>query len=587
MALFGSIVKRKSDCRVYCLLALSLICAASVGCDGASDNSAIDARAKANENVADECRRKLNSAIGRLQPESMATQTRKEAIAGSLNSWMSACVPENDRKLAISDADSALLSPGVLRAANLGRFTESDTNYIRDCLLLSKLTESLWKQADADSGAQVGSDLDRVMQTFRHIMRNVSPLRASESRLPLGLYEVLLTGRGSIDDRLWILAEALRQRQIDSMILKTSTPGDPAATSLIDAVDTLLVIVIQDKALLFDPVRGTAVPKADDQSLVVTDPADISMIAENERWKSAVPYVVANPAAFAPRMFLLQQRMEAQDAATLYEELAGGTTEIRPLIQRLSSVVGSTWPADTFRVWDVPEQKIAAAAALDEKQKEEYSRLLRPLDSPFERESINVGDALDDPNVNFEELTEDERMQRRISALEERWARVGNSSDELFGKPSKRLLSTRVRQICGSADIGIIQDLQQIRQASMQTQIQVEMPVDGKRVAVIPVALPEMIRTVQQNALGDTLYWTSMLQLSRGDAGAALSTLRNYRIQYPDGPVAFASLMNEADSLMLHGNLDGAKAALRQADVDENPEQIRAHWLLSRLEAAK
>ncbi len=587
MALFGNIVSRKPDGRVCCLLTLSLVCMAPPGCESSSDISAVDTSAKAKENVAEECRRKLNSAIGRLQPESMATQTRKETIAGSLNSWMSSCVAESDRKLVISDRNSALLSPGVLRVANLGRFTESDANYIRDCLLLSKLTESLWKHADTDSGSPVSSDLDRVMLTFRHVIRNVSPLKSGESRLPLGLYEVMLTGRGSIDDRTWILAEALRQRQIDSMVLKASTPGDPEATSLIDAVDTLLVIVIQGKALLFDPVRGTAVPKIDDHSIVVTDPAEISMIAENERWKSGVPYVVANPAAFAPRMFLLQQRMEAQDAATLYEELAGGTTEIRPLIQRLSSVVGNAWPAETYRVWDVPEQKIAAAAALDEKQKEEYTRLMRPLDSPFERESINVGDALDDPNVNFEELTEDERLQRRIMALEERWARVETSSDELFGKPSKRLLTTRVRQICGSDDVDIIQDLQQIRHASVQTQIQVEMPVDSKHVRLIPVNLPEMIRTVQQSTLGDTLYWTSMLQLSRGDAGAAILTLRNYRIQYPDGPVAFASLMNEADSLMRHGNIEGATVALRQADVEENSEQIRAHWLLQRLEAAK
>ena len=516
----------------------------------------------------------------------MATQARRETVAGSLNSWMSSCVREDDRSLKLSEANGGLLSPAVNRAASLGRFSESDVNYIRDCLLLSQLTESLWKQADDGSDSQISSDLDRVRQIFRHVIRNVSPLRAGESRIPLGLYEVLLTGRGSVDDRIWILAEALRQRQIDSMVLKAATPGDPAATSLIDAADTLFVIVIQDKAFLFDPVRGTAVPQADDKSVIVTAPAEISLIAENDRWKSATPYVVANPAAFAPRMFLLQQRMEAQDAATLYEELAGGTTEIRPLIQRLSTVIGGTWPVEQYKVWDVPEQKIAAAAALNEQQKEEYTLLLRPLDSPFERESISVGDALDDPGVNFEELKEEERMQRRIMALEERWARVGASSDELFGKPSKRLLLTRVAQVCGSSDVGMIQDLQQIRQASMQKQIEVEMPIDGKQVARMSLELPEMIRTVQQSALADTLYWTSMLQLSRNDVGAAISTLRNYRIQYPDGPLAYASMMNEADALILHGNTAGAIAVLQQADVEQNPEQLRAHWLLMRLDAA-
>ena len=379
----------------------------------------------------------------------------------------------------------------------------------------------------------------------------------------------------------------MRQRQIDSVMLKASTPGDPLAISPVDAADLLLLVIIDEKALLFDPVRCTAVPKDGDKSIIVTDPADVTLIAETERWKTATPFVVANPSAFAPRMFLLQQRMEAQDAATMYEELAGGTSEIRPLVQRLSAVLGAAWPAGTFKVWDMPEQQIAAAAALNEQQKEEYTLLMRPLDSPFERESISVGDALDDPGINQEELTDEQRLQRRILALEERWSRVGASSDELFGKPSKRLLEARVAQISGSLDVGMIQELQQIRQASMQTAIQVEVPVDGKRVSRNEIPLPAMIRTVQQSALGNTLYWTSMLQLSRNDFGVAISTLRNYRIQYPDGPTVFSSMMNEADALIAQGNTADAITVLKQADVEQNPEQVRAHWWLTRLEAAK
>jgi hypothetical protein len=379
----------------------------------------------------------------------------------------------------------------------------------------------------------------------------------------------------------------LRQRQIDSVLLKASTPGDPLATSIIDAADLLLLVIIGENALLFDPVRCTAVPKDGDTSIIVTDPADVTLIAAAERWKTATPFIVANPSAFAPRMFLLQQRMEAQNAATMYEELAGGTSEIRPLVQRLSAALGTTWPAETFKAWDIPEQQLAAAAALNEQQKEEYTLLLRPLDSPFERESISVGDALDDPSINQEELTDEQRLQRRIMALEERWSRVGASSDELFGKPSKRLLQARVDQIAGLLDVDMIQRLQQIRQASMQTVIEVEVPVDGKRVSRSAIPLPDMIRTVQQSALGDTLYWTSMLQLSRNDVGAAISTLRNYRIQYPNGPTAFASMMNEADALISHANLADAISVLKQADVEQNPEQVRAHWWLMRLEAAK
>ena len=121
----------------------------------------------------------------------------------------------------------------------------------------------------------------------------------------------------------------------------------------------------------------------------------------------------------------------------------------------------------------------------------------------------------------------------------------------------------------------------------MQTEIEVEVPINGKQVRRSAIPLPIMIRTVQQNALGDTLYWTSMIQLSRHDVGAAIATLRNFRIQYPDDPTVFASMMNEADALIAYANLADAITVLKQADVEQNPEQVRAHWWLTRLEAAK
>ena len=581
-------MRSKSKSVAFWLLSVCLLFSSQPGCKQSSGPAtAVDSSNQVKDSAADECRRKLNSVIDRMQPESMATQTRKGSIAGGLNSWMSACVPDEDQNLELSSANIAMLSTNVQRAAGQKKFTESDVNYIRDCLLLSQLTESMWTQTDENNGGQVSSDVSRVRRLFRHIVENISPLKSDDARIPLGMYEVMLTGRGVFDDRVWILAEALRQRQIDSVVLKASTPGDPASANILDAADQLLAVIIEEKACLFDPVRGTAVPKDGDTSMIVTEPADVSALAASERWKSATPLIVANPAAFAPRMFLLQERMEASDAATLYEELAGGTSEIRPLVQRLSAALGATWPTESYKVWEFPEQRIAAAAALNEQQKEEFAVLMRPLDSPFERESINVGDSLDDPGLNAEELTPEQLLELRIAALEERWSRVSASSDELFGKPSRRLLETRVRQILGLQDADMIQNLQQIRQASMQTMIEVEVPVDGKRVSRMSIPLPDMIRNVQQSALGDTLYWICMLQLTRGDSGAAISTLRNYRIQYPTGAAAFPSLMNEADILISQGNTVDAISVLNQADVDENPERIRAQWWLKRLEAAK
>ena len=531
----------------------------------------------------DESRRKLGSAIERIQPESMAVQSRRELVVNGLNSWLATNAESDVEKLNISEQNASLLSPAALRTASAVRFSESDIVYIRDCLLLKSLTESIWKQTDSTNSAGQATDRDRIVAMFRHLIRNVALLRADENRVPVGLYEALLTGRGTVEDRVWAFAESLRQRSIDTVILKAATPGDPAAADVVLAADLLVGVISGNEILLFDPLRGTAVPMPNDTSPFVLDPAGLDVLAGVERWTAATPLVVCHPSAFAPRMLVLQERLEAADSAILYEEIVGGTSEIRPLLERLNDVIGKLWPSTAVKVWEVPEQRIAAAAALSEQQKQEFALLMRPLDSPFERESVNVGNLIDDPNVNQEELTMDQKMAMKMEALDKLLER----SDDLFGKPSRRLLTTRVQQIMGSFDVGMIQDLQQIRIASLQEKVELEIPVDEKKAMVVPFKLPQAILDVQRNAVGDTLYWTSMTQMSRNDMGAAVATLRNYRRQYPAEKLVFPSLTCEAEALLQLGDSKNAIAALQEANVADNPEQLRAQWMLTRLATAE
>ena len=512
----------------------------------------------------------------------MATQTRREMVVNSLNSWLATSAESDVEKIKISEQNSAALSPAALRTATAVRYTENDIVYIRDCLLMKKLTESVWKQADSISTSGQASEQERIVALFRHLMRNMSLLQADSTRIPVGLYEAMLTGIGSVDDRVRAFAEALRQRSLDSIVLQAATPGDPASPDITLAADLLIGVVVDDRLLLFDPLRATAVPKPGDAGAIVTDPAGLDAISNLDRWKTGSAFVVCHPSAFAPRMLILQERLEASDSAILYEELVGGTSEIRPLTERLCTVVGSVWKPDALKVWSVPEQRIAAAAALSEEQKQAYTLLMRPLDSPFERESLNIGNLLADPTVNEAELTLEKKMEAKMLALEKLLER----SDDLFGKPSRGLLTARVQQIMGNFDIEMIQDLQGIRIACMQEKIELEVPIDDKKAAVVPFVLPKTILDVQRSAVGDTLYWTSMSQLSRNDMGAAVATLRSYRRQYPDEKSFYASLINEAEALITLGDLKSAAVALKEADVDKSPDRARAQWMLNRLGAA-
>jgi hypothetical protein len=574
-------------------LTIAAACLLVTGCGSEAPKPRDGSASTAAVNEADECRRKLGTAIERIQPESLAVQSRREMVVNGLNSWLASCAESEVEAMKVSDGNAALLSPAALRTAGAVRFTENDIGYIRDCLLLKSLTESIWRQADAQtaaasgaSGDKTATETERVVALFRYLIRNIALLPPEDTRVPVGIYEVMMTGRGSVDDRIWIFAEALRQRQLDAILIRASAAGDPAATDAVAAADQLIGVVAEGRLLLFDPVRGTALPKPGDANVLVTDPAGLEVLTDHERWKSAATYVICHPSAAAPRMLVLQERLEATDSAILYEELVGGTSEIHPLQSRVGEVVNEVWPANGLKIWEVPEQRIAAAASLTEEQKQSFSLLMRPFDSPFERESLVVDDddLVTDPNIDQTKLSMDEKMGMKLEALAKRMER----SDDLFGKPSRRLLNARLTQILGNNEVDMIQDLQQIRIACMQEKIELQIKVDAKQAMVLPpIPLPKAILDVQRSAVGDTLYWTALCQMARNDMGVAVATLRNYRKQYPDEKTVLASMINEAEALIQIGDTKSASTTLAMADVDHNPDRPRVRWLLSRLGATE
>jgi TolA-binding protein len=564
-------------------IALSCLLLTFAGCDNSPQQAPKAAPEDAAARQADECRSRLTNAVSRVSPDSMAVQQRRDGIVNAVNSWLASCAEADVRKLAISDANAALLSPDALRTARVSRFSESDIVYIRDCLMLGRLTAAIWKRIETSSDA-VAADRQRVTEFFRHIIRHLALLPADSARPPVGLYEALLTGRGSVDDRIWAFTEGLRQRQIDSLVLHAAASADSSSagdvTDIPATAEWLVLVAVGDETLLFDPLRGTPVPLADDPAMPVQRVAGLGILQNLDRWKNASVFAVAHPSAPAPRMLVFQQQMEASTAAVLYEELAGGTSEIRPLLQRLPQSVLQLWPAASIRLWPVPESRISAAAIFTEAQKQELQSLLRPLDSPFERASIDREKLLADANVDESQLSQEELDTIIANALAEMLQR----SDTLFGKPSRRLLKARVSQLSGNFEVDMIQELQQIRIASLQDSIDLNFS-DGTESLTRRIPLPETILDIQRSAVADALYWTALTQVSRGDFGTAVQTLRNFRRQYPDSPLQHAAILNEAESLAALGNPTLAAEVLA-AEPPNNPETARFSWWHAALKAA-
>ena len=523
----------------------------------------------------DACRTRMESAIQRLRPESLPRNDRQARLVSRLNSWLAECAADAVQDLEVSEENLAFLGASARRAVSSPRFTVSDAAWVRDNMILSQLAREIAAQ-DNDPGAD--SEIRRIVNVFRWIINNISIRTADESALPSGLLDILLTGRGDPRSRAWVFAALVRQLQRDVVLLLPSEPEDDA--------EFLAAACLDDRLLLFDPTTGVPIPSDGDMSVLADSPAGAEYLKAREPWQKPEIRIIAQTAAICPRMLVLQQQLPVDSSAILYEELAGGTSNILPLVERVAAAAPDVLDASRVALWEWPNQQVTAAASLDEDQQRKRMEFLRHFEAPFERKQLELEtdfrDILSQPNLTPQQRNNvwTQRFFEEAEKMEELIA-----EDKLFGRPSSRLLRARLSQIKGAHGVELIQQFQKIRTACIDDEISFVVPREidpgGRR----SIPLPDTIRSVNQRATGDTLYWTGICQMDRGEPGTAVSTFQNYRRQYPNGIWFYPSMLNQALSLLEQGRTATAAEILRDAAHADNPERSRARWLLERLQA--
>lgn len=565
-----------------------LLCLGLSGCSNNTDSSSsVDSNTSSSafgggETEAEACRKKLSGAIRRLNAERMALQSDPERSINGLNSWIASCASDEVADRDLDEAALAMLNSNTRAIAR--RYTGADATYIRDAFLLRDLTSALASRRSDATADAVGRETARVMQTFEWVMRHISLLPDDVQRPPLGLFDVLLIGRGTAADRAWALAEALRQQQIDAVLVNTDQPPESEG-SLLDTAGSLVAVIQNDTGFLLDVATGLPVTAGAELDLQTPVPAPLAVLKEHPRWKDSTVQVIAQVATFAPRMLVLQENLAAEDAAVLYEELTGGVSEIRPLIERITASA-EIWTADDVSIWSYPEDRVIAAQSFSEEQLQEYALLKRAFDAPFERQ-VYQPESVEELTTVPEALSDEERQRLAQERLMQNFIRVNQSSEEMFGKPSRRLLKARIQQIQGSIDSEVIQQLQQIRIASMEERIRIAVPQEYQQQQGLPpvivLDLPKVIREVNQSSTGDSMYWTALCQMDRGEVGAAITTFSNYRRQYPNGKWWYPSMVNQALAFLEQQRVKDAVAVLEQANQEENPSKQRVQRMLTAL----
>lgn len=625
--------------RHFRLVSLAVICAFSfiAGCgsgDTKPDTGKLAESPGSKSNTlaaAEQCRNKLAAAISRLSAERFSSAVDAERSVSGLNSWVASCSAAEFSEAVLDEQSLELLNDNPRVTAQ--RFTGSDGYYIRDCLLLRDLSDEIVSTVEVDDAGQ-GRELARVIALFDWVNRHVSLKSSEEDDLPYSLLDVMLLGKGTPEYRGWLFAELLRQQQVDAVWVQTdaepggsetSSPdeadGDAeaadtasaaeteaeaepktekkdASESLLDTSKSVLVVLHDGGGWVFDCHAGVPVPVGGKFDPSSPRPATLESLLQHSRWKVATVQLIAQASTFAPRMLILQDELASDDAAILYEELSGGSSDIRPLLQRVVDASDGAWEMSEISVWPFPEQVSVASHALSESQQSQLDQAMKFFDAPFERSIVEVGGGelfSDETDALTEQeraaLSDEERkalVQSRMRANFERLNAATATSEDRFGKASKKLLKARLQQISGDISTDVIQQLQQVRIASMETAIRVDVPesyqAEYKLGAQILLPLPEMIRAVNESSKGNSMYWAALCQIERGEFGPAVITLSNYRRQHPDGHWIYPSMINEALGHLARNRTSKAVEVLKLADQPDNPEQLRVRLLLDALQ---
>lgn len=627
-------VQTRSLIRSHCLFAFATLIVAA-GCSSDSPKPETEgASSKSNSTSlsdADQCRRKLSAAMNRLSAERVATKTDADRGVSGLNSWVASCSAEEITEAKLDESAMTMLNDNPRVTAQ--RFTGSDGFYVRDCLLLRDLSNEIISNIEFDQEDSSREEA-RVVAIFQWINRHVSLKEKEADALPFNLFDILMLGKATNEHRAWLFAELLRQQQIDAVWVTTSAAArtsetaatddkanaaedeaepsggqttddeakateakiaeaddDSITSRLLNHSNAMVVVFHENGAWLFDCEAGIPVPKGSELNPIAPHPAGLKTLLEHSRWTSAKVQLIAQASTFAPRMLILQDNLASSDAAVLYEELNGSASDIRPLLQRIEEGSQGAWPASTISVWPFPEEMTVASHALTEDQQQQFDQVMRFFDAPFERSVMNVSGG-DFDTFDTDELTDEQKKELAEQKMIQNFERLMDpetaTSEDRFGKPSKKLLKARVQQISGDVSTSVIQQLQQVRIAGMENGVRVAVPKNYQKELGLPpiivLPLPSLIKAVNESSTGNSIYWAALCQFERGEVGSALITLGSYRRRLPEGQWQYPSMINEAMGHLIRENTARAIKTLKLADQPDNPERLRVQLLLQALQ---
>jgi hypothetical protein len=318
-----------------------------------------------------ECEDQLAGIMAAVDPKELGLSSRQSDRAFDLNLWKDDCgallaaeqIAEDEalvRQLLSAEGADSVLQP---------KYTTRDVSHLRTTILMRQSAEHI-----------IGGELDplqQVVRVFNFVQRNV--LDAGADPPTMTPYEVLLLGRGDARQRAWVVAELLRQVDLDAVIVRPATAAS-------EANDLWLLGVLinregSSQLYLFDAVIGLPIPAAAERTSrtpLITQPATLTEVRADdsllrqldlpdnpyrfraEQLQSVHVELIGHSSLWSNRVAAIDFAIELR-GATFYDGL--GTNRLKPksLHARLSDAGRSLgWTADDLAVWEFPEQELTA-----------------------------------------------------------------------------------------------------------------------------------------------------------------------------------------------------------------------------------
>lgn len=509
---------------------------------GSAPEKPAGAAADPTATAAVELQRQLRATLDGLRPERLNVSSNPESMVGDLNLWWvdysRTANVANSEKFAATMKD--WLGDEAAAAVASGRFELRDAGHIRDALLYRSMAESL------AAGGQ--TERQRVEAAFDRVVRQIALLPGFASSVPLGSFEVLLAGRGTADDRIWVFAEILRQLGIECVVLEPESP--PADVALPPKL--VGAIVKGEGVLLFDPQLGLPIPPADDaEGALPTRTVTLSEAKQNDAllrqfdvpggpaypWTAEslgtarVKFII-DSAWGSPRMLALQVTLPAEFAATLFDGPSPNSDAPSLRDRIVAAGKDGLWSTDAVSAWKYPEQQLSAFVASGGEKSPEAQTVLASQYGPriLLKQTIDGVDSL---------VEEDSKHPLRV---------------------------VRIQHLRGDLQSALT-GYGEIRSALLEFQI------DGQTSSLDNSQVRE-----------DAIHWVAVCQEQLQRYDAAINTLNLLQRNYANGIWSSSSASAVARCEALRGNLPRAIELLPPADSN-SPTRLVDAWLQRRWQA--